>query len=821
MSEQAETAKQDGAGLLGRLLTPGVRLMTRLSYARKFTLISLLFLLPLGFAVGGALFELADRIAFSEAEVDGNRALRPLCRLLEVAIAAEGDPRENEARLTAALDAVASADAAGPRRYLDARLVELRGLAGRAGAAAAHEVRERLRAAVIEAVNHVGDQSNLILDPDLDTYYLMDAVVLRLPEAQSLLADVLSMARAHDPTSEERRVLAAQLAGRLAAARDTLERGTRVATRNSREGLDAARTSVPLAVLTMRVEAVLRGLGRGGQTAQAATAAQLSADAQAALGAAFSLWDANVAELGRLLDLRIGHLRARRALGLVATSVSLLLVAYLWMAFYRSVRRTVQALTEAPSRLSEGRFDAVTIPARDELGQVVLSFNAVGAQLRAEWELAREEETKAKAAEVRARREEERVRRLLESSLDGIVMFDGEGRVTEWNPQAAALFGWPRQEALCRPVTTLIERVGRGDAELRHPLLRAVHGDAAILNQRTEMRARRKGGTEFPLELAVTRIETTSEVAYAAFIRDLTERNQLEVQLRQTQKLESIGQLAAGIAHEINTPVQYISDNLTFLRGAFADLNALVADYRGVVAAAEGSAEPGTIAERIVKVRAAEADRDLEFLEQNVPGSLDMALEGAQRVSQIVRAMKEFSHPGATEKTPTDLNRAIETTLTVARNEWKYVADAVTRLDPDLPAIPCLPGEINQVLLNLIVNAAHAISDVVRDQPGQKGTITVVTRLDGAFAEIQIADSGAGIPEHVKARMFEPFFTTKAVGRGTGQGLTIARNVIVKKHGGTIAFDSEVGRGTTFTIRLPVEPPQSQQIPGSVRIAAA
>jgi signal transduction histidine kinase len=167
--------------------------------------------------------------------------------------------------------------------------------------------------------------------------------------------------------------------------------------------------------------------------------------------------------------------------------------------------------------------------------------------------------------------------------------------------------------------------------------------------------------------------------------------------------------------------------------------------------------------------------------------------------------MKEFSHPGSKEKIMINLNKAIESTVSIARNEWKYVADVRTNLEPSLPLVPCLIGEFNQVMLNMIVNAAHSIGDVVKSAGG-KGTITISTSRVGEFIEIGIADTGMGIPEAVRHKIFDPFFTTKEVGRGTGQGLSIARSVIVGKHGGTIAVDSEVGKGTTFLIRLPLDP---------------
>jgi len=239
-----------------------------------------------------------------------------------------------------------------------------------------------------------------------------------------------------------------------------------------------------------------------------------------------------------------------------------------------------------------------------------------------------------------------------------------------------------------------------------------------------------------------------------------------------------------------------------FLRDAFDDLRKLVeAGSRLLDACRQGAVAP----ERVAEVEAAVRAADLEYLSAEVPRAIEQSLEGVNRVARIVRAMKDFSHPGTEEKTPTDLNRAIETTITVARNEWKYVAEIQTDFDPSLPPVPCLPGEFNQVILNLIINAAHAIADVVGDGSRGKGTIHIQTRRDGDWAEIRVRDTGTGIPEAVRGRIFDPFFTTKQVGKGTGQGLAIAHSVIVKKHGGSITFETEVGKGTTFITRLPIE----------------
>jgi signal transduction histidine kinase len=198
------------------------------------------------------------------------------------------------------------------------------------------------------------------------------------------------------------------------------------------------------------------------------------------------------------------------------------------------------------------------------------------------------------------------------------------------------------------------------------------------------------------------------------------------------------------------------------------------------------------------------ASADFDYLEQEIPSAIDQCLEGLNRVAGIVKAMKEFSHPGSEDKTPTDINRAIETTVAVARNEWKYVSEVVTELQNGLPLVPCLQGELKQVILNLIVNAAQAIAGALGDGSRSKGKITIRTRQVENEVEIAVQDTGLGIRPEIRSRIFEPFFTTKPVGKGTGQGLSLAHATIVKRHQGKIYFESEVGQGSTFFIRLPI-----------------
>ena len=282
---------------------------------------------------------------------------------------------------------------------------------------------------------------------------------------------------------------------------------------------------------------------------------------------------------------------------------------------------------------------------------------------------------------------------------------------------------------------------------------------------------------------------------------DITNQKKLESELYQAQKLESVGRLAAGVAHEINTPVQFVSDNCYFLRDAVSQVGEVLRTYQEVFqATSAGQLDAQQARERI---EMAERAADLAFLTDNMPPAVERSLEGLERVTTIVRSMKEFSHPNQRSMAPADLNAAIRTTLTVARNEYKYVADVDIRLG-DIPPVVCNVGEFNQTFLNLLVNAAHAIEDVVKGTE-RRGLITITTRQEAGSVVVCVQDTGGGIPEAIQGNIFDPFFTTQEVGKGTGQGLAIARSVIVDKHHGSLTFESVPGVGTTFHIRLPLE----------------
>jgi PAS domain S-box-containing protein len=396
-----------------------------------------------------------------------------------------------------------------------------------------------------------------------------------------------------------------------------------------------------------------------------------------------------------------------------------------------------------------------------------------------------------------ARRESEIFINCVPSILIGT---DNLGRITRWNSSASAIFDLSREEVQGKAI---------GDCGI-HWLNVDFKNEIASWekldqSQRLQDFTFEKETETRVLGLTVNPIRFGQDRAAEFLITgaDITERISMERELRQAQKLEAIGQLSAGIAHEINTPVQYARDNVTFVQESWKSIDELLSMARLMSMETVNGARSSSA----VEFDSFCAEVDPDYLQKDIPAALAQSLEGLERVANIVRAMKEFSHPGSTEKAPLDINRAIASTIIVARSEWKYVAEVTTDFDLSLPPVPCYAGEFNQVILNLLINASHAIGDMLKESPQGKGSITFKTRRDGPWAEVQLRDSGKGIPDEISNKVFEPFFTTKEVGKGTGQGLALAHSVIVKKHAGKIWFESAPGRGTTFFVRLPLTEP--------------
>lgn len=415
--------------------------------------------------------------------------------------------------------------------------------------------------------------------------------------------------------------------------------------------------------------------------------------------------------------------------------------------------------------------------------------------------------TERKAMEDQLRKAHDEKELLLSAVSSILIGVSNQGVVTEWNKAAAETLGVAREKALGARLKEL--KIQWDIKSVEEGLARCLgSGEACRLEEIVFVRPNGKEGF-LGLNLSPVGLPKGSMDGVLILGADITERRILERQLVQAQKLESIGQLAAGIAHEINTPIQYIGDNTRFLKDAWGEILPLLEHFSALLR--EGAKETGCAQGFLASLVQTLEKTDWEYLKEEIPKAIEQNLDGVERVARIVRAMKEFSHPGKRETTAVDINRSLENTITVCKNEWKYVAELVTDLDPSLPLVQCDPGEINQVFLNLIINAAHAIGEVVKDGSKGKGLIHVSTHNRSSWVEVRIQDTGTGIPEGIRSRVFDPFFTTKEVGRGTGQGLAICHSVIVNKLGGSLDFETEVGKGTTFIVRIPKADQESRE----------
>jgi PAS domain S-box-containing protein len=392
------------------------------------------------------------------------------------------------------------------------------------------------------------------------------------------------------------------------------------------------------------------------------------------------------------------------------------------------------------------------------------------------------------------------------SMSDACVVLDCQGQVTYVNPECVRLLGWPDSELQGVLFTDRIyaKQCPSPDQPVRQAIAQTLDDgqvrkelEDRILDRRGEMR-----DISFSVSPLVGKdrpdgaVVMFHDIAKRKFAE--AERARLERELNQSHKMTAVGQLAGGIAHEINTPIQYVGDNLHFFQEALGDIMNLLGHYKDLQRRAAGIDE---LKPQVAQIDEAVEEADLDYLEEELPKAIEQSIAGASQVAGIVQAMKEFAHPGSVNKEPTDMNRLVSNAVAVCKNEWKYAANLELDLDEQLPPVTCMASEISQVMLNLIVNAAYAIEAKGEEE---KGRILISTRQFDDQVEIRVTDSGTGIPKSVQPNIFNPFFTTKDVGRGSGQGLAIVQDMVVAKHQGKIFFETEEGRGTTFVVRLPL-----------------
>jgi two-component system, NtrC family, sensor kinase len=401
--------------------------------------------------------------------------------------------------------------------------------------------------------------------------------------------------------------------------------------------------------------------------------------------------------------------------------------------------------------------------------------------------------------------------RASEARLEGILMVapvgiyvSNGGMIRDVNPAFCKMLGYTRDDLIYHD-ERMLHRSDESCKGVQSELDRAIAA-AGAARMTITMQHKDGGVRHIHLEAAPLEGVAVKDGPITMVAVDITdqlllevERERIKIAQYRIKKMDALGRLASGIAHEINTPAQYIMDNLAFLREAMAGLGRLLKADQALRSAADVCDTP-------LAQAAAEIARTIDstYLLAEIPVCLGQSMEGMEGIRSIVKAMREFSHPASENKTPVDLNHVIENALTISRNEWKCIATVRLELDHHLPLVPCLPGEMGQVLLNIIVNASHAISDTLPAGGDQLGVMVISTSHSGNWAEIRITDTGTGILPGVRDLIFEPFFTTKEIGKGTGQGLAIAWSIVVDRHHGTLTFDSEVGAGTTFIIRLPM-----------------
>ncbi len=466
-----------------------------------------------------------------------------------------------------------------------------------------------------------------------------------------------------------------------------------------------------------------------------------------------------------------------------------------WSGKYGFVEEKLaaQILTGLAQKLPGQQSGEINIPGADD--ELIIEFHSSSVSMQ--------ESRDSRVIflhDVTSRHKAEAVRKLqstvLEQTSEGVIVTDTEGIILYCNLAAQTMSGYDNHEMIGQK--TSLFKSGINDGEF-YQLLWDTLKKGDVWNG--SMTNRHRDLTLYETEITISPVRSTgNEVTnYVSLWRDVSQVRSLQQQLLQSQKLEAVGQLAAGVAHEINTPIQYILSNLTFFKKSFANLTPLLDELQRGLKKTKLSLDPEwkQTLSRLVE------ESELEFIREEIPEGIEDALAGVMHVARIIAAMKEFSHPGRENKSPTDLNRLIENALVITHNELKHVADVETSFDTGLPFLNCEPGSISQVLLNLIINAADAIKE--REDTDSLGKITISTRQVEQNIELRLSDNGVGIVKDVHDRIFDPFFTTKEVGKGSGQGLAIAYDILVNKHLGNIVCESTPGQGTTMIIKFPLD----------------
>jgi len=801
--------------------SPAIFVLNRLSYPQKFAFIGVLFAMPLAVVLYLLITEINHDIDFANKEVGGNTYLRPLRALLEdlqlhrgMTYAAYGGERVSDPdarlalrkRLDTDMNAIAEADRLmGPAFLTTTRWAALWGswqsLRSDEPPVTAREEFDRHTQTIADLLllmQEVGDGSNLILDPDLDSYYLMDTLVNQLPLQIEQLGQVrgLGAGALVGQTMDEHQVFHLNnLVGLIESLQTVIRRNFTVVLRENPGLRPHLETQIDESVTaTNEFLAVVKNKLLLSPERMAISPKDYWDTGTRATKAAFRLHDATSPILDRVLQARIDRVSQKRFLVVMFTLAMMLVVLHLVMAFYLATMQTVARLRQVTHCVTSGKMDEILglVETKDELGQITHSFSVLIQRLQAEW--------------AHAQANEAWLSTTLRSIGDAVIVTDAQGRIMLMNDVAQVLTGWKEDDARGTALPEVFQIVLEGTHQpVESPVTKVVReGTVVGLANHTVLIS--KYGTECAIDDSAAPIrDRTGKISGVVLVfRDVTERKrgedeqkQLRAQLLHNDKMAGVGQLAAGVAHEINNPIGFVRSNLNTLQEYVSDLFALIKSYERLEAATTAKLEGQSGQPEVVLVEIANIKQKIGY--DAIAADLDHLLteskDGIERVREIVQNLKEFSRVDEGTHKHADINHCVKSTLHMVWNELKYKAE-ITEDYGAIPEIFCSPGELNQVFMNLLVNAGQAIAD--------KGCIGIRTFVKEKTIFVEISDTGCGILPQNLARIFEPFYTTKDVGKGTGLGLSISYG-IMQKHKGRLEVESTVDQGTTFRVCLPIE----------------
>ncbi|MBG1270154.1 PAS domain S-box protein [Nostoc sp. WHI] len=780
--------------------------MNRLRYPQKFLLISIVFSMPTILMMYLLITEIGSRIDFAKQEIIGNLYLQSATRLWEHTLRGQissevGNNNYDFTQLNQALETIENKDRQFGNKLHSTENFTLIKEYFKTLSTKNNNQNSFIYSQIINSTEklrlHVGDTSNLILDPDLDSYYMMDSSLLKLPTMQKILAEIQSLTmiinKRKKINPEERRKLI-ELSALLKEESHSLSRNMNIGFKNNPLGNLQPKLSKFLEEYIQNIKQQTNQLDQLNQTNQEVF--PNPSLAQNNLDSSLLLSDRVMTELDLILKQRINQLTQKQQFVCVFVLLTLSIVTYLFIGFYLAVMQTVYNLTLAAKRMTNGKsgtLEMLALENRDELSQVVESFNKIAIALVEAINSSREAETK--------------YRSIFENSIEGIFQTTPDGKFISVNPALAKMYGYDSPQELINAFTNnerqLYVNDRRCDELTRYKNL---HGQ--VIGFESEV-YRQDGSTIWILENSHSVYNQAGElIYYEGSVQDISYRKATEMELQasqlqliQNEKMSALGNLVAGIAHEMNNPLGFIAASLKQAKPIIADIVEHLKLYQESLPSA--SDEIKNHAEEI----------DLDYSLEDLPKMVDSMTMACDRLKNISTSLRTFSRADQDYKVPFDIHQGIDSTILILKhrlkaNKQRPDIEVITEYS-SLPQIECFPGQLNQVFMNILANAIDALDESNANRSFEEiqinpNRITIKTSVENEGVKITITDNGKGMTEEIKQKIFDHLFTTKAVGNGTGLGLAIARQIIVEKHGGAIAVDSTLAQGTEFTIQLPI-----------------